>query len=66
MYSAFLPGIPLAVLIITIDIGYWQVGNVWSAMAIQDELTTTQTNKAAVVQNLNLVFGLFSNYDQFG
>ncbi|KJA14158.1 hypothetical protein HYPSUDRAFT_220630 [Hypholoma sublateritium FD-334 SS-4] len=48
------------------NIGYWQAGNVWTAMAIQDELTTTQTNKADVVQNLNLVFGLFSNYDQFG
>ncbi|KAF8199040.1 glycosyl hydrolase family 76-domain-containing protein [Pholiota molesta] len=35
-------------------------------MAIQDELTATQANKAAVVQNLNLVFGLYSNYDQYG
>lgn len=35
-------------------------------MAIQDELTATQVNKAAVVQNLNLVFGLYSNYDQYG
>ena len=53
-------------LIVAIDIGYWQAGNAWSVMAIQDELTTTQTNKAAVVQSLNLVFGLFTNYDQFG
>ncbi|KAF8961945.1 hypothetical protein BDZ97DRAFT_1905388 [Flammula alnicola] len=47
-------------------IGYWQAGNVWSAMAIQDQFTGTGTNKAAVVKNLNLVFGLYLNYDQFG
>jgi len=47
-------------------IGYWQSGNVWTAMANQDRFTGTTVNKAQVVNNLNLVFGLRQNYDQFG
>ncbi|PPR05323.1 hypothetical protein CVT24_008042 [Panaeolus cyanescens] len=47
-------------------IGYWQSGNVWSALAIRDQLTGSQTNKAQVVNNLKLVFKLRKNYDQFG
>ncbi|KAF8160009.1 endo-1,6-alpha-mannosidase [Crassisporium funariophilum] len=47
-------------------IGYWQSGNVWSAMALQDQLTGTTTNKATVVNNLKAVFKLRVNYDRFG
>ncbi|KAJ7803171.1 endo-1,6-alpha-mannosidase [Mycena olivaceomarginata] len=37
-------------------IGYWQSGNVWSVLANQDHLAGTTTNKALVVNNLNLVW----------
>ncbi|KAF8074664.1 endo-1,6-alpha-mannosidase [Lyophyllum atratum] len=47
-------------------IGYWQSGNVWSAMANQDRLAGTTTNKAQVVNNLKNVFNLRKNYDQYG
>ncbi|KAJ7902488.1 endo-1,6-alpha-mannosidase [Mycena leptocephala] len=47
-------------------IGYWQSGNVWSVLANQDHLAGTTTNKALVVNNLNLVFSRWSHYDQFG
>ncbi|CAK5283627.1 unnamed protein product [Mycena citricolor] len=47
-------------------IGYWQSGNVWSVMANQDYLAKSTVNKALVLNNLNLVFNRFSNYDQFG
>uniref|UniRef100_A0A8H8CE62 Endo-1,6-alpha-mannosidase n=1 Tax=Psilocybe cubensis TaxID=181762 RepID=A0A8H8CE62_PSICU len=47
-------------------IGYWQAANVFSAMALQDQVAKTTTNKNIVVNNLKLVFGLFKNYDQFG
>ncbi|TFK39568.1 endo-1,6-alpha-mannosidase [Crucibulum laeve] len=47
-------------------IGYWQSGNVWSAMANQDHFTGQTTNQAQVVKNLNTVFNLRANYDQFG
>ncbi|KAJ7147675.1 endo-1,6-alpha-mannosidase [Mycena crocata] len=47
-------------------IGYWQSGNVWSVLANQDHLAGTTTNKALVVNNLNLVFRLRAHYDQFG
>lgn len=49
-----------------IGIGYWQSGNVWSAMANQDRFAGTTTNKAQVVSNLNAVFKLRANYDEFG
>ncbi|KAJ7262014.1 endo-1,6-alpha-mannosidase [Mycena rebaudengoi] len=47
-------------------IGYWQAGNVWSVLANQDRFAGTTVNKAAVVNNLNKVFGLRAHYDQFG
>ncbi|KAG7448744.1 endo-1,6-alpha-mannosidase [Guyanagaster necrorhizus] len=47
-------------------IGYWQSGNVFSVMAIQDWLADTTTNKALVEDNLELVWGLWENYDQYG
>ncbi|KAF8159936.1 endo-1,6-alpha-mannosidase [Crassisporium funariophilum] len=47
-------------------IGYWQSGNVWSAMANQDFFAKTTTNKDAVLNNLNKVFSLRANYDEFG
>ncbi|KAJ7114063.1 endo-1,6-alpha-mannosidase [Mycena epipterygia] len=47
-------------------IGYWQSGNVWSVLANQDHLAGTTTNKALVVNNLNLVFSRWAHYDQFG
>ncbi|KAJ7691905.1 endo-1,6-alpha-mannosidase [Mycena rosella] len=47
-------------------IGYWQSGNVWSVLANQDHLAGTTTNKALVLNNLNLVFSRWAHYDQFG
>ncbi|KAJ6485521.1 endo-1,6-alpha-mannosidase [Mycena sanguinolenta] len=47
-------------------IGYWQSGNVWSVLANQDHSAGTTTNKALVVNNLNLVFSRWAHYDQFG
>ncbi|KAJ7330438.1 endo-1,6-alpha-mannosidase [Mycena albidolilacea] len=47
-------------------IEYWQSGNVWSVLANQDHLAGTTTNKALVVNNLNLVFNRWAHYDQFG
>ncbi|KAK0185058.1 endo-1,6-alpha-mannosidase [Armillaria mellea] len=47
-------------------IGYWQSGNVFSVMAIQDWLAHTTKNKAHVEDNLELVWGLWENYDQYG
>jgi hypothetical protein len=48
-----------------IGVGYWQSGNVWTAMANQDRYAGTTVNKAQVVNNLNLVFSLRQNYDEF-
>jgi hypothetical protein len=53
-------------LLIALGIGYWQSGNVWSVLANQDHLAGTTTNKALVVNNLNLVFRRWAHYDQFG
>ncbi|SJL17772.1 uncharacterized protein ARMOST_21334 [Armillaria ostoyae] len=47
-------------------IGYWQSGNVFSVMAIQDWLAHTTKNRALVEGNLELVWGLWDNYDQYG
>lgn len=47
-------------------IGYWQSANVFSAMANQDYLAKTTTNKAAVIKGLNTAFSLWDNYDQYG
>ncbi|KAJ7498155.1 endo-1,6-alpha-mannosidase [Mycena galericulata] len=46
-------------------LGYWQSGNVWSALANQDYLAKTTTNQALVQNNLNLVFSRWAHYDQF-
>uniref|UniRef100_A0A0W0G1L0 Glycoside hydrolase family 76 protein n=1 Tax=Moniliophthora roreri TaxID=221103 RepID=A0A0W0G1L0_MONRR len=46
-------------------IGYWQSGNVFSAMANLDHITGTNTNQARVVNNLNTAFNLHANYDKF-
>ncbi|KAJ7036604.1 endo-1,6-alpha-mannosidase [Mycena alexandri] len=46
-------------------LGYWQSGNVWSVLANQDHFAGTTTNKALVVNNLNLVFSRWAHYDQF-
>ncbi|KAF8906113.1 glycoside hydrolase family 76 protein [Mucidula mucida] len=47
-------------------IGYWQSGNVYSAMANTDHYSGGTTNKAQVVNMLNTVFGLRADYDQYG
>ncbi|KAF8799206.1 endo-1,6-alpha-mannosidase [Phlegmacium glaucopus] len=47
-------------------IGYWQSGNVWSAMANQDFFAKTTVNKDLVLNNLNIVFKDNLNYDAFG
>nr|GAT42694.1 glycoside hydrolase family 76 protein [Mycena chlorophos] len=47
-------------------LGYWQSGNVWSVMANQDHSAGTTVNEALVINNLNLVWGRWSNYDQYG
>jgi hypothetical protein len=43
-------------------IGYWQSGNVWSAMANQDSFAGTTVNKDLVLNNLNTVFETNPNY----
>ncbi|KAJ3762715.1 endo-1,6-alpha-mannosidase [Lentinula raphanica] len=47
-------------------IGYWQSGNVFSAMANFDHLAGTNTYETQVVNGLNTAFSLYSNFDQFG
>ncbi|KAI0676443.1 endo-1,6-alpha-mannosidase [Trametes maxima] len=47
-------------------IGYWQAGNVISAMANQDHFAGTTTNKATVLNTLNTAFSKYQNFDQFG
>ncbi|KAL0579836.1 hypothetical protein V5O48_002143, partial [Marasmius crinis-equi] len=47
-------------------IGYWQAGNVYSAMANQDHLTNTTVNRDRVVDGLNTAFRLNAAYDKFG
>ena len=49
-----------------IGIGYWQTGNVFSVMANQDRLVGTNINEASVVNNLNMAFKLYPNYDKWG
>jgi len=49
-----------------IGIGFWQSANVYSAMAIQDQITGGRANKAAVVNNLKLAFKRNKNYDPYG
>lgn len=52
-------------LFLAIGIGYWQSGNVWSAMANQDFFAHTTVNKDLVLNNLNNVFAAHQNYDAF-
>ncbi|KIK69955.1 hypothetical protein GYMLUDRAFT_34359 [Collybiopsis luxurians FD-317 M1] len=47
-------------------IGYWQSGNVFSAMANFDHLAGTTTYRSQVVNGLQTAFNLFPNFDQFG
>ena len=47
-------------------IGFWQSANVYSAMAIQDQITESTTNKATVANNLKLTFTRNKNYDPYG
>ncbi|KAF5367312.1 hypothetical protein D9757_010100 [Collybiopsis confluens] len=47
-------------------IGYWQSGNVFSAMANFDHLAGTSTYENQVVNGLQTAFNLFPNFDQFG
>ncbi|KAJ4482521.1 endo-1,6-alpha-mannosidase [Lentinula aciculospora] len=47
-------------------IGYWQSGNVFSAMANFDHLVGTTTYETQVVNGLSTAFNLYSNFDQFG
>ncbi|KAJ3570085.1 hypothetical protein NP233_g4638 [Leucocoprinus birnbaumii] len=44
-------------------IGYWQSGNVWTAMANQDRFAGTNINRAQVVEALNTVFEQQPNYN---
>lgn len=48
-------------------IGYWQSGNVFSAMANQDYFAKTTTNKQKVLDGINKAYSLHSPYaDQYG
>ena len=49
-----------------VDIGFWQAANVYSAMAIQDQITGSKANEAVVAKNLKLVFTRNKNYDAWG
>ncbi|PFH53228.1 hypothetical protein AMATHDRAFT_137824 [Amanita thiersii Skay4041] len=46
-------------------IGYWQSGNVFSAMANHDHVSGTSTFRTQVVNNLNTAFSLHAHYDKF-
>ncbi|KAI0094828.1 glycoside hydrolase [Irpex rosettiformis] len=47
-------------------IGYWQSGNVFSAMANHDHFAGTTTYKTTVLNGLNTAFSKYAHYDQFG
>ncbi|TRM68594.1 glycoside hydrolase family 76 protein [Schizophyllum amplum] len=47
-------------------IGYWQSGNVWASMANEDHRAGTTVYQGQVVDQLNNVFNLHANYDQWG
>ncbi|KAJ3732041.1 endo-1,6-alpha-mannosidase [Lentinula guzmanii] len=47
-------------------IGYWQSGNVFSAMANFDHLAGTTVYETQVVDGLSTAFDLYSNFDQYG
>ncbi|KAF5360085.1 hypothetical protein D9758_007579 [Tetrapyrgos nigripes] len=46
-------------------IGYWQSGNVFSAMANFDHLAHSNVYQGTVTNNLNTAFSLHANYDKF-
>ncbi|KIJ55510.1 hypothetical protein M422DRAFT_151671 [Sphaerobolus stellatus SS14] len=43
-------------------VGFWQSGNIWSAMALKDLIAGTTTNQARVTSNLHLVASLHSGF----
>lgn len=43
-------------------VGFWQSGNIWSALALKDLIANTTTNKALVTSNLQLVARLHSGF----
>ncbi|KIJ65237.1 hypothetical protein HYDPIDRAFT_111167 [Hydnomerulius pinastri MD-312] len=45
-------------------LGYWQGGNVFSAMANEDHVTRLRLNQGVVTTNLNKAFALYADYDQ--
>ncbi|KAE9399367.1 endo-1,6-alpha-mannosidase [Gymnopus androsaceus JB14] len=47
-------------------IGYWQAGNVFSAMANFDHLAGTTKYETQVINGLTMAFGLYKNFDQYG
>ncbi|KAE9396273.1 endo-1,6-alpha-mannosidase [Gymnopus androsaceus JB14] len=47
-------------------IGYWQAGNVFSAMANFDHLAGTTEYEDVVIDGLTTAFSLFTDFDQFG
>jgi len=59
-----MPSLPSDLSNLRIGIGYWQSGNVFSAMANHDYFAKTTTNKKIVLNNLNKAFSLYTNYDQ--
>lgn len=49
----------------TPGIGWWQSGNVWSAMANHDHYANTKTFETQVVDNIQKAWSLYTNFDQF-
>ncbi|KAF9068564.1 endo-1,6-alpha-mannosidase [Rhodocollybia butyracea] len=47
-------------------IGYWQAGNVFSAMANFDHLAGSTTYETQVVNGITTAFNLYADFDQFG
>lgn len=47
-------------------IGYWQAGNVFSAMANFDHLAGQTKYETMVIDGLTTAFNLFTDFDQFG
>lgn len=51
----------------TVDgIGYWQVGNVISALANYDHFAKTKVYQTDVVNTLNSAYSLYAHADQYG
>ncbi|EPS95139.1 hypothetical protein FOMPIDRAFT_1025928 [Fomitopsis schrenkii] len=52
---------------VTVDgIGYWQVGNVISALANYDHFAKTNVYQTTVVNTLNSAYSLYAHADQYG